>query len=234
MRGTPVLAAALFLVAAPLGAQEYVWNDDRPDGVAPIGIAADRTLPAGTLEVGYRFGHADARGLRFGEEQVLELDVLDLGFTFVPLSRTSNSHIVTLGYGILDDLTVMASGGYTSRTRETANEEFFFVNETSGITDVQVDALYEIYRQGPYRSHLQMGVVVPLGSTDASGDFGPNTDQTLPYDMQIGTGAWTLIPGLTGQAMNEFGSVGAQIRGHFSLMENDRGWRPGTAVEGRM
>lgn len=234
MRGTTVLAAAIFLVAAPLGAQEYVWNDDRPDGVAPVGIANDRTLPAGTIELGYRFGHVDARGLRFGEVQVEETDVLDLGFTFVPLSRTVNAHMVTAGLGITDAFTVTGTAGFVTKTRETANADLFFVNESSGIADIEVDALYELYRQGPYRGHVQMGVLIPLGATDAEGDFGPDAGVLLPYDMQIGTGSWALMPGVTGQVMNEFGSVGGQLRGVFSLMDNDRGYRPGTRVEGRL
>lgn len=55
MRGIPLLAATLLLAAAPVSAQEYVWNADRPDGVARVGIHADRPLAGGTLRVDYRF-----------------------------------------------------------------------------------------------------------------------------------------------------------------------------------
>ena len=98
MRGTIVLAAALLLTAVPLGAQEHVWTEDRPDGVAPAGISADRTLAAGAIEVSYRYGQRNARGMRFGTATIAETDVLDLGFRFVPLERTVNAHMVSVGF----------------------------------------------------------------------------------------------------------------------------------------
>ena len=234
MRGTTVLAAALFLAAAPLGAQEYVWTEDRPDGVAPAGITADRTLPGGVLELAYRFGHASAQGLRFGNQTVVESEVLGLGFTFVPVERTSDMHWASLGLGLRDDITVMASGGWVEFNRTTANDSTIFFNESSGITDVDVEGLWEFYRMGSYRGHLQLGVNVPVGSIEERGDFGDAVDVLLPYEMQIGTGAWAIAPGLTGQVQNEVGSVGAQVKGIFSLTDNDRGWRPGTQVSGKL
>jgi hypothetical protein len=234
MRGTTVLAAALFLAAAPLGAQEYVWTEDRPDGVAPVGITGDRTLPAGTLEVGYRFGRNNARGLRFGTDNVLETEVLNLGFTFVPLERTTDSHRVVAGLGLTEQLSVVGSVAWIEKNRTTANDSTIFFNETSGISDVTADALWEFYREGPYRAHLQGGVVIPTGSFDERGDFGFDVDAILPYEMQIGSGSFAVTPGITGQVQNDVGSVGMQVRGIFYLGENDRGWRPGTAIDARL
>ena len=234
MRGTTVLAAALFLAAAPLAAQEYVWTEDRPDGVAPAGITADRTLPGGTLEVAYRFGQRTSRGLTFGTASVLEDEVLDLGFTFVPIERTVNAHLFTVGFGVTEAITAMASAAWVEKNRTTANDSVLFFNESSGISDLEANVLWEVHREGPYRGHLQLGLLVPVGSVDERGDFPDAADVILPYEMQIGTGSWALAPGITGQAMNEVGSVGAQIRAVFSLTDNDRDWRPGTRVEGRL
>ena len=234
MRGTTVLAAALFLAAAPLGAQEYTWTEDRPDGVAPPGIRADRTLPSGTMEIAYRFSHANAEGLKFGDQDVFESDVLGLGFTFVPLERTSEAHWVSLGFGVTERITVMGSAAWVQNDRTTANDSVLFFNESSGISDVDVEGLWEFYHEGPYRGHLQLGVLVPVGSFDKRGDFPDAVDVILPYEMQIGSGSWAVAPGLTGQVQNEVGSVGGQIRAVFSLTDNDRSWRPGTQVQGRL
>jgi hypothetical protein len=234
MRGTTVLAAALLLAAAPLGAQEYEWSEDRPDGVAPAGISADRTLPTGTLEVGYRFGRNNARGLKFGTASVLETEILELGFTFVPLERTTDAHRVVVGFGITDELTVVGSAAWIQKNRTTANDSVIFFNESSGVSDVTADALWEFYHEGPYRGHVQAGVVVPTGSFDKRGDFGPDVQAILPYEMQIGSGSFAVTPGITGQVQNDRASVGMQVRGIFYLNENDRGWRPGTAVDARL
>ncbi len=239
MRGTTVLAAALVLIAAPAGTQEYTWTADRPDGVAPVGIGVDRTLPSGAFELSYRYARMEAAGLKLGSEAFDFFDALDL-FTFVPEARSAEAHLVTLGFGATDAVTLSLSGSWVEKRRSAGNEEVLFTNESSGLSDIEVDALWEVYAAGPWRSHVQLGLVLPTGSIDEAGDFpasqsaGAASDVQLPYDMQIGAGAWALVPGIGGQVMNEVGSVGGQVRGFFSLAENDRGWKPGNRVDGEV
>jgi len=147
---------------------------------------------------------------------------------------------VHLGYGLTEELTLSATGGWVTKNRSAGNEEVFFSNEASGMTDIEVDALWQVYATGPWRGHVQMGVVIPTGSVGevgdfpASGEFGGATGAQLPYNMQTGSGAWALVPGISGQVMNEFGSFGAQVSAVFPLADNDRGWRPGTQVNGNV
>jgi hypothetical protein len=237
MRGTTVLVAAFALFAARgVGAQEFMWTADRPDGVAPVGITNDRPLMGGNLEVGYRFARMEATGLKFGNQIFDVGDALDL-FTFIPIEATVEAHIVDVAYAVNDDLTVSATGGWASKNRFAGNEDVFFANESSGMTDIEVNGLYQVYATGPWRGHVQMGVVIPTGSVDAVGDFpasgdlGEATGVQLPYNMQIGSGAWAIAPGIGAQVMNEAGSVGAQVRAVFPLSDNDRGWRPGNRVD---
>ena len=238
MRGTTVLVAALALVGARgLGAQEYTWSIARPDAVAPVGIRNDRTLVEGNLELAYRFARMEATGLKFGKALFEVTDALEL-FSFVPVEGAAEAHIVNVGYGVTDDVTLTATGGWATKHRTAGNEEVFFFNESSGMTDIELDALWQVHAAGPWRGHVQMGLIFPTGSVDetgnfpASGDLGEANDVQLPYNMQIGNGVWALAPGITGQVMNEVGSVGGQVRAVFSLADNDRGWRPGNRVEG--
>lgn len=233
MRKSRLLALTLAGLAGPLAvpaaAQDHPWTSDRPDGVAPVGIIADRTLPAGTFEVGYRFSNVDAEGLKAGPDPVTELELLDI-FEFVPLARSVDTHVLTLGYGVNDDVTVMANVGYTSKRRETANEEVFFIQESSDVADARVDVLWDVWEQGPHRAHLQLGAVVPLGSVEQRGDIPGASDVLLPYDMQIGSGSFALVPGVVLATQNEFGTVGAQVQGVLHLTDNDRDYRPGDEV----
>ena len=232
MRGTLLFTAVLSLAAAPAGAQVYDWNAERPDGVSPVGIVADRTLARGAVQTSYRFMRMKAQGLRSGPDPLADLDALDLGFTFVPVRRTIDVHMVSVGIGVTDALTLRASGGWTSKQSEFANEETFFDTEASGIVDLEGDILWQIYGSGPWRGHVQLGIVAPVGSVDERADFPEASDARLPYDMQIGSETWKLVPAFGAQVMNEVGSVGVQIRGSFPLASNDRGWRPGQQVDG--
>ena len=231
MRGIILLTAALSLAAAPAGAQVFVWNADRPDGASPVGIVADRTLAKGSVQTRYRFMRMKAQGLRSGADQLADLDALDLGFSFVPVRRTVDVHMVSVGIGVTDDLTLRASGGWTSKQSEFANEDTFFDTEASGIADLEGDILWQLYGSGPWRGHVQLGIVAPVGSVDQRADFPEASDARLPYDMQIGSETWTLVPAFGAQVMNEFGSVGLQVRGSFPLAVNDRGWKPGQQVD---
>ncbi|MBW3535704.1 MAG: hypothetical protein KY453_10915, partial [Gemmatimonadetes bacterium] len=193
-------------LAAPAAAQEHQWTSDRPDGVAPVGIIADRTLAAGALEVGYRFSNMDAEGIKSGPDRFSEAQVLGI-FDFVPVSRSIDTHVLTLGYGLNDDVTVMANLGWISKRRETASQEAFVIQETSDIADAKVDVLWDVWERGPYRAHVQLGAVVPLGSVEETGFFPDNSEAPLPYDMQIGTGSWALVPGAVAATQNENGTV---------------------------
>ena len=232
MRGTLLFTAALSLAAAPAGAQVFLWNADRPDGASPVGIVADRTLARGSVQTSYRFMRMKAQGLRSGPDPLSDLDALDLGFAYVPVRRTVDVHTVSVAIGVTDDVTLRASGGWTSKQSEFANEETFFDTEASGIADLEGDILWQLYEDGPWRGHVQLGMVAPVGSVDERADFPEASDARLPYDMQIGSETWTLVPAFGAQVMNEFGSVGLQIRGAFPLASNDRGWRPGQQVDG--
>lgn len=227
------LAATAGPLVAPAAAQDHQWTTDRPDGAAPVGIVADRTLAAGELQVGYRFSNVDAEGLKSGPNFVSESQLLAT-FDFVPLSRAIDTHLVTLGYGLTDDLTVMGSVGYLSKRREVVNTEVFFIQETSDISDAQIDVLWDVWERGAHRAHVQLGAVIPLGSVEERGELPGVADALLPYDMQIGTGSWAVVPGAVLATQNESGTVGLQVLGVIHLDDNERGYRPGDRVEGNL
>ena len=231
MRGLTLLAAVLVL-AAPARAQTYVWNADRPDGVAPVGIAVDRPVQGRTLRASYRFSRTESRGLKTFSGPLLEAAALELGFKYVPIQTIATSHSATIGIGINDQVTLMVTGGWVSKAGEVANDSVFFFENPTGVLDPEADVLWQVYADGPYRGHLQIGVIAPIPpSFKKRSDFPGAPKSYLPYDMQIGSGSWSVVPGIGGQVMNEVGSVGAQVRGVISVKDNSRGWRPGDRIE---
>jgi hypothetical protein len=108
------------------------------------------------------------------------------------------------------------------------------VLESNGISDLEVQALYSVFSQDAVRAHLHAGVTVPTGSVSASdGVESLREEGTLPYDMQLGAGAFGFSPGLTAQIMNESGTVGAQLLGTFFFAEKED-WRLGNRIEGNV
>lgn len=230
-----VLAALGAQLLAPRGsvsAQDFVWTGDRPDGVAPTGIFADRVLPEGVFEIRPSFTSFDFEGTRFGSDFISFDELLDV-FDIVPFEMSTRNVLLNASYGVSDRVTLVARFGWTEIERDQVTGDLdIFTLDNDGITDTEVHLLYEAYRQGPWRAHLQAGVSIPTGEVDDEGDApGFRSLGILPYDMQIGTGVFGIVPGATVQAMNEHGSVGLQLLGRIFVGENDRNWRPGHAAE---
>src|SRR5690606_4200980 len=100
----------------PAGAQDFVWTPDRPDAVAPLGVFADRTLPAGTFAVTAQYKRARQEGIRFGSELVDPGSMFEF-YEIVPLSMNTDGYFLRASVGVTDDLTLALRGGFLSRAR---------------------------------------------------------------------------------------------------------------------
>jgi hypothetical protein len=228
--------AALVALAAPVAAQDAaqpIWSSDRPDGVAPAGIVGDRLLEPGALEFTYRFRKIGFEGVQVGTTPVDFFDVLEL-YSTTPFQRRDRLNDVQLTYGVSERVSLVGTASWIERTRSLANEEFFFSTSASGLSDVQVEMLYGVWDSDAIKVHLHGGVEIPVGSTDERGDLLDLQDQVLPYEMQLGSGSFSVMPGLTAQIQNEHGTVGGQVRARIRLNDNDRDYRLGDEVEGSM
>jgi hypothetical protein len=77
----------------------------------------------------------------------------------------------------------------------------------TGWVTSSVHALFSVYGNiardafssstwGDYRIVLRGGVVLPTGSIEARDDLPAGPDQKLPYPMQVGSGTFSLVPGV--------------------------------------
>jgi hypothetical protein len=224
----PVLLASL---AAPADAQTFIWSQDRPDAVAPTGVFGDRTLPKDIGEIGLQYARLQQEGVRAGTELLDPLELFRV-FRIVPFAAVSEKYEVRGMLGLTDKLTLAARANFLTRSREHLTEDLtYFVLESSGIGDIQAQALYDLYAVGAVRAHVHLGVSLPTGSVDASdGVSDVREEGILPYDMQLGAGAFGFSPGVTAQIMNEYGTVGGQVIGtwYFASVED---WRLGDYIE---
>lgn len=237
VRRSLLTATLLLLAAAPMSAQEeYVWSGDRPDAQAPLGVVADRTLPGGAFQVGYRYQQMTNRGVWFDNDS-LGLDLTREFYRIAPLSMDNLVHELRVAYGINDAMTVMARTEYSQRTREQfTSEGLFYVTEANGLGDTELLGLYEFFRENATRAHIQIGALIPTG--DESGEvetpFSTPGTEGLPYDMRLGGGVFAFLPGATVQVQNEVASVGIQANGRVYLGENSLDYRPGNRMEGTL
>lgn len=226
----------LAALAGPAAAQEAsgpVWSSDRPDGVAPVGVVGDRLLAPGAIEIAYRFRKVDYEGVQVGTRLVNFADVLDI-YATTPFARTDRANDLQLSFGATERLTLLGTASWIERNRSVADDEFFFSTNVSGVSDVQLEALFGVWSRDAVQIHLHGGVEIPVGSIDERGDLLDVPDQVLPYEMQLGSGSISVVPGITGQVQNEFGTVGAQVKARLRVNDNDRDYRLGDEVDASM
>ncbi len=209
------------------------WTSGRPDGHAPIGLMGDHTHSRGEWMVSYRYMRMEMEGMREGTDALNNEDVL-ADFMVTPLNMPMDMHMVGVMYALSDQLTLMAMGNFIQldmdhRTRMGGS----FTTRSNGFGDTRFSALYKFFDAGNKRLHANLGISIPTGSidqTDVTPASAPNEAQ-LPYPMQIGSGTWDLMPGITYLAQRVKTSFGAQLMGTIRLAENERNYRFGHILD---
>ena len=245
--GPKMAGAILFLMAfafvQPLEAQvdpEYRWTSSRPDAQGPVSLFEDRTLSAGEIHLAVKYFHTQMRGQGSGSDSLTTSQVLRF-FDVAPSQMVTQALSLDVLFGVTQHLTVAASGTFAQKTMDNlagldgqSNMFLLYQTEASGLQDVRVSALYNVYDRGPMRVHVQGGVSVPVGAIDADAvtPFSDPSPTQLPYTLQLGSGTFDLLPGFTLSIQNEKASLGVQGKGTIRMGENDRGWRLGDAFEG--
>ncbi|MBK8175575.1 MAG: transporter [Rhodospirillales bacterium] len=214
----------------------------------PAGLAGTRLHKPGQIMFTYRYMHMDMSQLADGDDDLSPKDVATmrnhnagkpgqpLTWRSAPQNMTVDMHMFGVMAGVTDDLSVMVMLPYVTKQMEmvtfsgmTGTTELgTSKNETSGIGDVAASALYRLYEDQTHHVHMQAGLSFPTGSTTEKGRMlmanGQVMEMRLPYGMQLGTGTYGLLPGLTYWGARGSWNWGAQALGQINLGENDQGY----------
>ena len=104
-----------------------------------------------------------------------------------------------------------------------------FTTRSHGYGDTPVSAIIKLKEWDRAALLLNLGISIPTGSIDEM-DFTPlpaASVKVLPYPMQLGSGTFDLLPGLTYIWQHEKFSGGAQAKGTIRLGENDQDYTLG-------
>lgn len=194
----------------------------RADGHAPIGVMGDHRHKHGEWMFSYRYMYMDMDGNRIGTSQV---DPATIATTIpnrffgapmqpatlrvVPTRMTMSMHMFGAMQAPTDWLTLMLMAGYIEKEMDHITfrggagtiERGRFTTESDGISDTRLSALIRLYDHGHHHLHLNFGGSIPTGSNTERDTILTPTGATprprLPYAMQIGSGTFDLLPGLT-------------------------------------
>ena len=169
----------------------------------------------------YRFMAMDMQGLQSGTTPLETTDVLK-DFMVTPTQMGMQMHAIGAMFAPHDKLTLMAMVGYQQRNmemegahdhKEGHHEHPIGTHEMSsaGIGDIKLESLLTVWKT----DHL---------------NFIGNIGVSLPYPMQLGSGSFAGVPGITFFGYHGNWSYGSQLRGTFSLHTNTSNYRHGNIL----
>lgn len=206
--------------------EQQLWSSTRPDGHAPIGVMGDHTHSRGEWMASVRYMYMFMNGNQGRGGNKSTGDVLN-DYPVAPKDMTTNMVMFGMMNAPTDDLTFMVMVPYifkemSHRTRANTS----FTTHTDGVGDIKLNSLYKILNWSRQQIHLNAGISLPTGSIDETDDT-PGGDVILPYPMQLGSGTFDLLPGLTYNGQTDNWSWGSQLLGTVRLGRNDRGYSLG-------
>lgn len=213
-----------------------LWSVMRPDGHAPGGVMVGNLHHAGRWMLSYRLQFMDMEGNRDGTDRLSVSDVFAGGYGVSPTDMTMQMHVVGVMYSPSEKVTLIAMIPYMIKEMDHRTSLGFipapdttFTTRSDGLADIKLTGLIPLMQSGRHRIHLGVGLSFPTGSIDEKDDLPPldGNDAHLPYPMQLGSGTYDLLGGLTYSGQAEHWSWGGQAGGTLRTGENDNDYSLG-------
>ncbi len=248
----PVLSGvgSLFTAAPAHAADGHmaIMGHDHAHSRAPIGVMGSHLHKAGHWMLSYRFMHMSMSGNRTGTKSVSpEHIVTNVANPFgmpatlrvVPEKMTMEKHMIGGMFAPTDTITMMAMIPYIRKEMDLitfqgasgTNRLGTFKTQSEGLGDPHLSVLAGLYTDSIHHLNLKIGLSLPVGSIDRQGTvltpMNTRVRATLPYPMQIGSGSFGFLPGLTYSGNSGHFGWGAQYTATIQMNDNKRDYRLG-------
>ena len=217
----------------------------RSDAHAPIGVMGDHLHKSGGWMFAYRYMHMDMQGNRV-ERDGISADAIATSvpnrffgrptqpptLRVVPTEMRMDMHMFGGMYAPSNWLTVMLMSSYIEKQMDHVTYRGprgtgilgGFTTESSGIGDTRITGLVRLYAAAHHHLHLNFGGSIPTGTTTERDriltPLGTTPVVRLPYAMQLGSGTFDLLPGLTYTGHHRRAGWGGQYAGTLRTGDN--------------
>ncbi len=203
-------------------------------GFEPIGVMGAHIHHPGGSMFSYRYMTMEMKGNRDGTDRVGKNEVHQ-EFMVAPERMTMEMHMVGAMYAPRPDLTFMAMVPYLIIEMDNERKMMMnltkFTTKSEGVGDVKMSALYHFFRSGHHDFIAYGGMSLPTGSIDRKDDTPTGKNQHLPYPMQLGSGTFDLLPGITYLGTGDPWFWGAQGIATLRLGENSNNYSLGNRLD---
>jgi len=228
-----VVSSVLMSVISVSSAQNLPMSHSKPHhhSEVPIGVMGGHTHEKGGVMLSYRYMSMHMDDNRDGTDRLSDSEVL-ADFPVTPTSMDMQMHMFGAMVGVTDKLTLMAMLPYVSKSmKHLTRSGRRFTTNAEGIGDVKVSGLYKLSSADGHDFHLNLGMSLPTGSIDERDDTPAANNAKLPYPMQLGSGTYDLMPGITYLGHHHKYSWGTQAIATIRIGENDNDYALGDKFE---
>ncbi len=249
-----ILVAALSVVTRLVSADtsHQASAVGRADSHAPIGVMGDHIHKKGEWMVSYRYMRMFMEDSRIGSDRVspetiattepnrfFGLPMQPPTLRVVPTRMTTQMHMLGMMYAPADWVTLMVMANYTEKEMDHvtfqgamgANILGEFTTRSEGFGDTSVAGLFRLLDRPNHRAHLTAGVSLPTGEfreiDTVLAPTGATPTLRLPYPMQIGSGSFDPIVGITYAGDQARWGWGMQWRSVLRVEDNSADYRRG-------
>jgi hypothetical protein len=223
----------------------------RADGHAPIGVMGDHVHKEGEWMFSYRYMYMDMKGNRDNSSSIAPDRIVTTQpnrffgspgqpptLRVVPTKMTMEMHMLGAMYAPTDWFTLMVMTNYQEKEMDHLTYmggtgttiRGTFTTNSDGFGDTSLSGLFKIFSETGHEAHVTLGGSIPTGSTSERDNIltpmGTTPRPRLPYAMQLGSGTFDLLPGITYRGTRGKFGWGAQYSGNVRTGK-DNGYRLG-------
>jgi hypothetical protein len=203
----------------------------RPDEEPPIGVMGAAMAAAGRMTVAWTWAGANHSNPRIGNKEATTGEVTDQGYASAATSARIEEHRFTFHFELNEGLDVELTLPYRDSRADVLGPLGKTRMRTNGLGDVEIGALWNSARTEGDTHSYGLGLGLPTGSTNSTGNNPGSGDGRLPYSLQPGSGAWSLIPRAHWLGQTEDWSWGYGGQYLLRLREGGTSWNKGNELE---
>jgi hypothetical protein len=249
-----VVALAVTILSAKISADDSAHSHStvRADTHGPIGVMGEHVHGKGEWMLSYRFMTMNMQGNLKGSSTIdpdtivttepnrfFGMPGMPPTLRIVPLDMTMDMHMLGMMYAPSDRVTLMLMANYWNKSMQHVTYAGGmgttvlgdFNTETSGWGDSSISGLVSLISSDNIKLHAIVGVSIPTGSTDERGEILAPTGMMptirLPYPMQLGSGSYDPIIGLSFSGGRGGLGWGGQWRSAIRTSKNDDDYQLG-------
>ncbi len=214
-----LIAIAILSLPVKVSAYEINNPNHRADNHAPIGVMRDHVHKKGKFMAAYRSSHMKMNDLKNNSGNVSDSEALSRK-KVIPLDMVMKMDMASVMYGLSDNITssAMTSVVVKEMNHKRGNNSEFERN-VDGIGDSKINLSFKLNKS----LILNTGLSIPTGSINQRDVKG----NRLPYPMQLGSGSYEFLPGVSYSKIKENFSYGAQINLSLKMNSNSNGYKRG-------